>query len=75
MDVADVLAIGTIGKLLYIEKNDKNDVIHTWLLLPEYERKIRAKARSATRSFIIKHNVDPYAIPIFKRYAIIYLNR
>lgn len=69
--VADVLANGTIGKLLHIERNDKDENIRIWLPLPERERKVWAKARSAIRSLKIEHNVDRYAIPIFNRYLII----
>lgn len=71
--VADGLAYRTIEKLVHFDRNDDDMVCGCYF--QTVKKEVGVEVRSAAWSFMIEHNIDFYAIPLFRRNATIYFNR
>ncbi|XP_044594073.1 uncharacterized protein LOC123271741 [Cotesia glomerata] len=71
-DVSDGLANGAVGKLVYIELNENNEVTRVWLTFPS--NKTGLKLRTKAAGYMQEHNIPINAVPINRRSSTIHLN-
>lgn len=72
IDVSDGLANGAVGKLSHIEYASDENISRVWLLFPD--KKTGEKLRKKCSNYIIKNNLDKFAVPIIQRTASVPLN-
>ena len=74
IDVADGLANGAIGTLVYIEYNNENKIKRVWLEFPD-SPKTGQKIRNKSAAYVLENNISRLAVPISTRTSSIPLNK